>query len=809
MREVIHLNNGWEFSPEFSQLFAEGKGACERVRLPHTCAVTPFHYFDESAYQMICGYRRVLDLSGRKGRRAFICFSAAAHYAKVYLDGEFVGEHKGGYTSFELELTEYIKSDSPLLCVELNSKEDLDIPPFGKVIDYMTYGGLYREVRLEYRATAFISDIFAKPKVPPNIKTSSKTSSKLISALRFDGVIDCDIDITGEADKVLLTVFEQGKSEPIAQSSFPIGTGYSVTVPKARLWDILSPRLYTVRAELEKGGKIVDCMTVETGFRGAHFNKDGFFLNGRRVKIRGLNRHQSYPYVGYAMPRSMQRLDADILKHELACNAVRTSHYPQSQHFIKQCDELGLLVFTEIPGWQNIGGEEWKAAAVNMTKEMVRQYRNHPSVILWGVRINESADDHELYVRTNEAARALDPTRQTGGVRCHKKSELLEDVYTYNDFVFDGKGAGCESKKAVTPDISKGYLITEYMGHMYPSKSFDSEEHRLEHALRHARVLNAVNSFGDISGSFGWCMFDYNTHKEFGSGDRVCYHGVCDMFRNKKLAAEVYSVFQSDTPVLKLSSTMDIGEHPAGNRGRVYIFTNADSVRFYKNGCFVSEFTHKDSPFTHLPRPPIEITDYIGSQIEENESFTKKQARFVKDILNESTRFGMNELSINAKSKAAWLKVKYGMSFEQAYQLYGKYIGNWGDKSLCYRFEAIKNGRVIKELNVSVFETRVLNVSADHTELIEDETYDVALVRIRMTDQNGNDLPFYNEPVTASITGEAKLIGDTPVMLRGGMGGVYVSSIGKSGKAKLTISAPGTQSVEIDFSVKIKEDDNG
>lgn len=121
----------------------------------------------------------------------------------------------------------------------------------------------------------------------------------------------------------------------------------------------------------------------------------------------------------------------------------------------------------------------------------------------------------------------------------------------------------------------------------------------------------------------------------------------------------------------------------------------------------------------------------------------------------------------------------------------------------------LKNGRVIKELNVSVFENRMLNVSADHTELVEDETYDVALVRIRMTDQNGNDLPFYNEPLTAAVTGEAKLIGDTPVMLRGGMGGVYVSSIGKSGKAKLTISAPGTQSVEIDFSVKIKEDDNG
>ena len=128
--------------------------------------------------------------------------------------------------------------------------------------------------------------------------------------------------------------------------------------------------------------------------------------------------------MGYAMPESMQRMDADILKYELGVNAVRTSHYPQSHYFIDQCDRIGLLVFMEIPGWQHIGDEAWKDQAVINVRDMVMQYRNHTSIILWGVRINESQDDDDFYRRTNAAARELDPSRPTGGVRAHKKSSL-------------------------------------------------------------------------------------------------------------------------------------------------------------------------------------------------------------------------------------------------------------------------------------------------------------------------------------------------------------------------------------------------
>src|SRR5699024_3613449 len=137
----------------------------------------------------------------------------------------------------------------------------------------------------------------------------------------------------------------------------------------------------------------------------------------RRVKLVGLNRHQAYPYVGYAMPQRVQEKDAEILKYELGLNIVRTSHYPQSVHFLRKCDEIGLLVFEEIPGWQHIGDEAWQAESIKNVEEMIKRDYNRPSIVLWGVRINESQDSHDFYVKTNAMAKSLDPIRQTGGVR--------------------------------------------------------------------------------------------------------------------------------------------------------------------------------------------------------------------------------------------------------------------------------------------------------------------------------------------------------------------------------------------------------
>ena len=517
------LNHGWCFSEKFDEAFLRGETVPgERtVELPHTCRETPYDYFDDSMYQMICGYRRMITVPPEwTGKRVFLWVGAAGPSAEVYLNGKKLAEHHCGYTAFSVELTDVLSpGEDVLLVIRVDSRETQDIPPFGNQIDYMTYGGLYREAWLEIKEQQYIEDVFAMP------SSSGELRSRVTICGGEDGLKIRQRVLDGDAI--------------LAEGDFSAGTETMLTVPGIIPWDLDIPKLYLLETFLLRNETELDRTCTRIGFRDAQFRTDGFYLNGRKHKLRGLNRHQSYPYVGYAMPASVQRYDADLLKQELGCNYVRTSHYPQSPHFVDRCDELGILVFTEIPGWQHIGGTEWKEQAVRNVRDMVMQYRNHPSIVLWGVRINESRDDDELYARTNALAHALDPTRQTGGVRNLIGSHLLEDVYTYNDFIHDGEAAGCQPKAKVTSDASKPYMVTEYNGHMFPTKTYDSEDHRLEHALRHARVLDAVAGQDDIAGSSGWCMFDYNTHREFGSGDRICYHGVMDMFRNKKLAAEV------------------------------------------------------------------------------------------------------------------------------------------------------------------------------------------------------------------------------------------------------------------------------
>ena len=250
-----------------------------------------------------------------------------------------------------------------------------------------------------------------------------------------------------------------------------------------KLWDLTHPNLYTVHVRLLRGTQAIDEDSRPIGFREAQFTDHGFSLNGKVIKLRGLDRHQTFPFVGQAMPGRVQRSDADILRKKLNCNIVRTSHYPQSRHFLDACDEIGLLVLEEIPGWQHIGDEAWKQISIDNVSRMIRRDWNHPSIILWGVRINESKDDHDFYVRTNALAHALDPSRQTGGIRYFQESEFLEDVFTMNDFGFPLK-----------PPNHPRYLNTEFVGHTYPTKTIDDEERLTEHTLRHARIHDQLAS---------------------------------------------------------------------------------------------------------------------------------------------------------------------------------------------------------------------------------------------------------------------------------------------------------------------------
>ena len=774
---MIPINNDWQFTPEFSEEFLEGKGAAETIRIPHTVKTLPLHYANDKDYQMISGYRKTLFVPEEyQGKRLFLHFEGAAHIACVYVNGKKAAEHYCGYTAFRAEISDLVEyGKDNLIVVRLDSTENPAVPPFGYVIDYLTYGGIYRPVWLDVEEETYIDDIFVKNTDVRKIEVTISVDPKKD--------IEKTVQIFSAEDTLVYEI--TGTDET-----------FRIDLQDARIWSDKDPYLYTLRVSLNNGA----VKEVTFGFRKIEFKPDGFYLNGEKTFIHGLDRHQCYPYIGYAATESLQREDARILKEELSCNGVRTSHYPQSQAFLDECDRLGLLVFTEIPGWQHIGNEEWKQVACDTVREMVIQYRNHPSIVLWGVRINESQDDDEFYTRTNAIAHELDDSRPTSGVRYIRESSLLEDVYSYNDFSHTGENPGVLPKKDVTKHMDKPLIISEANGHMFLTKSYDTWEKRQSHALRHARVLNDAMADGQHVGCYQWCMFDYATHKDFGSGDRICYHGVLDSFRNPKLAAMTYAMQGDDRPVLEVGSSMDIGDYPGGNVREVYVFTNADKVSLYKNGQFVTDLSK--SAFTALKHGPILVDDTVGELLKTNEGFEGEQNELLHDLLLSAKVHGLDDMPIKDKVKVEYVMKKYHMNYDDLKDLYNRYIGNWGGDATVWRFDAVKDGQVVASRTLSPNCDLHLEVKLSSCELEEKETYDMATVRVRILDGNDTIAPYAQYPCFFEVEGPIELKGPSVSCLEGGMTGAYIATTGGSGTAKLKVTVEGIGTVEKDIIVK-------
>ena len=776
---MISICSGWEFTEEWTEEFGRGEGPGTPVRLPHNVRQLPLHYAGPQDYEMICGYRRRLALPAEAaGKRVFLQFDGAAHIAQVFCNGVLCAEHRCGYTAFRAEITELVKpGEEALIALRLDCTENGQIPPFGFVIDYLTYGGLYREAWLDLRNRDYIRDLFVFTPETDLLEARLELSR---AGMR------CRISVW-DGERCLA----QGETEEKLR----------LHVPGVRAWCRRDPKRYLCRAELlDEKGAVLDREEKLFGFRTVEFRPEGFFLNGEPDYLRGLNRHQCYPFIGYAAPESLQREDARILKEELSCTAVRTSHYPQSQAFIDECDRLGLLVFTEIPGWQHIGDAAWKDQALRNVEEMVRQYRSHPSIVLWGVRINESQDDDAFYLRTNDLCHRLDPSRPSSGVRYLQKSSLLEDVYAFNDFSHTGNNPGVLPKIKVSTHPERALLVSEHNGHMFPTKSFDPWSKRQEQALRHARVQNDARADGEHAGCFGWCMFDYPTHKDFGSGDRICYHGVMDFFRNPKLAAALYASQGDESPVLEVGTTMDIGDYPGGDLGDMYVFTNADEVELYKNGNFVARFRSRD--WDGLPHGPVKIDDTIGCLLETQEGFPKAKARIVKEMLVSAGKHGLANLSLAEKARMAIIMSRYGMSMEEGVALFGKYVGNWGGEATVWRFDGKKNGKVIASRTCCPSSKLRLEVKCSARTLREGDRYDMAAVRIRILDENGGLASYAQLPVRLKAEGAVALAGPELLCAEGGSTGCYVKTLGRSGEGSLRIETGLTEPLTLRFTVE-------
>ena len=708
MRILTDFNDDWLF---------EGR---DHVRLPHNAVELPFSYFDETAYQRPFTYeKRFTSDPAWQGREVTLRFDGAMANARVALNGTLIASHPDGYTPFTARLTEAIKPGTNHLSVTIDGSENPAIPPFGGAIDYLTYAGIYREAWLEVSAP--LSILRVKVETPDVLTTPRLTARIWLNNPK-------NLPLTGEISAIVKDAQGAVVATTTAAVQGPDLTIDLTNLPNITLWSPENPALYTLDLTLQTpSGE--DTTSTRFGFREIAFIPQGFHLNGKPLKLRGLNRHQSFPYAGYALGKAAQERDAEILKHELRLNMVRTSHYPQSTHFLNRCDELGLLVFEEIPGWQHIGDTAWQAESVENVRRMITRDWNHPSIVIWGVRINESQDNHDFYLETNKMAHDLDTTRPTGGVRYITDSELLEDVYTMNDFILGNEELGgnrprtpLRPQQEVTGlDKIVPYMITEYGGHMYPTKSNDHEQRQVEHVTRHLDVLNAMYGDPQIAGAIGWCAFDYNTHKDFGSGDRICHHGVSDMFREPKFAAYAYAS-QSEPEegiILQPVTFWARGERNIGGVLPLMILTNCDEVELRYGTHPPKRVTPDRERFPHLPHPPVLI---------------------------DRRHFSAGEL------------------------------GLWGMKWEGGTITGYLNGiKVAEHIYASDPIATTLQVQPDATQI---GPHDAVRVMVRALDQVGHKLPFFPEPVSITVTGAGRRIGPGFVPLRAGSTGFWVQATG-------------------------------
>ena len=758
-RSIYPLNRNWRYQP------AKVEGAespdfddtkFERVVIPHTNVKLPWHNFDDKDYEFISTYRRRFKTPRNSaGNRIFVDFEGAMTASTVWINGVKLGEYRGGFTPFSFELTSHLRKDEDnVLMVQLDSTERADIPPFGYEIDYLTFGGIYREVSLRVVSPMYIDNVFARPKDVLSGSPSLEVDVFVAGKLDAKGPVMVEVELRdGEkviAKKQAALTATGATPAPLDPSAAISGLVHSspgtrndpakqtITLPGLQgiqLWNLEKPALYTVAVRLRHSGHAIDEDARKIGFREATFTDQGFSLNGKVIKLRGLDRHQTFPFVGQAMPARSQRKDAQVLRNVLHCNLVRTSHYPQSRHFLDCCDEIGLLVLEEIPGWQHIGDKAWQAVAIDNVDRMIRRDWNHPSIILWGVRINESRDNHDFYVQTNALAHSLDDTRQTGGIRYFQESEFLEDVFTMNDFGFPLK----------KPNHPK-YLNTEFVGHTFPTKTTDDNERQREHTLRHARIHNQLASDPQYAGGIGWCAFDYNTHGDFGSGDRICYHGVTDMFRELKPAGYFYKSQCDPEEEIVLEPAFHWAR---GDESLMFtkavVCSNCDHIRLFiqpyrgeqRDWVQVGDLDPDRTEFEHLKYPPF-VLDATGIKAE------------------------------------------------------------WGD----LRIDGfIKGKQVISKTVSGRGVPRRFALIADDTTLKADGA-DTTRVVFRATDEFGALCTYANDAVMLTVEGPAALIGDTPFSLIGGTGAVWVRAGEHAGNVKLTAAHPrlGSQSVEFSLS---------
>lgn len=422
------INDNWKFSKlglEFASTITANDSNWGRVELPHIWNATDPFNDDQSYLRGICWYRKKLILDKElMGKRIYLYFEGANQVADIYVNNNYVGQHKGGYTAFNFDITDYVKFNNTenVIAVQVNNATDFNIPPLS--VGYAMYGGIYRDSWIIATAPLHFSlDDFGSKGVyistPEVSKQFASVISKSIIKNKEESTIEFEIvNSLYDASGKLISTIEKALS--IAAN---VTTNFEAKLPQIKypnLWSPEKPYLYTLVSQVKVKGNIVDELKNKVGFRWFNFNaKTGFSLNGSKYILKGTNRHQDLMGKGSALTNEDHYRDLKIIK-DMGCNFLRLAHYPQDPEVLRLADQMGLLIWEEIPVVNNINpAPEFARNAQVMLREMIRQHYNHPSIVLWG-----SMNEVLLWSKGNERIQKHEDIAYLNSVR---KFELLMD----------------------------------------------------------------------------------------------------------------------------------------------------------------------------------------------------------------------------------------------------------------------------------------------------------------------------------------------------------------------------------------------
>jgi len=576
------FNTNWEFQ-------INAADPVTIVSLPHTPKIEPLVMKGQFLGEAI--YRKRFDYPLEKGRHLYIHFEGAMHTATVYLNGAPIGTHVGGYLPFSFDLTSSLKDSANVLEVFLDNREDPTVPP-GKPIkdlDFYYHAGIYRNVWLEEVGGVQIQ--------APYFQTISANAQIAEMKLDFDLKFDPDwIILPLQVEAKLGETVIQLSNEQFVDSTNTIVYKGSLKMSTPKLWSPTKPNLYDLTIQVIYAGDTLAKKQLKVGIRKPELRSDGFYLNGEKLFLSGTNRHQEYPYVGYAVPDNAQKRDAQLIK-DAGFNFVRLSHYPQAPAFYEACDELGIIVMDAIAGWQFFGPAPFELRCKNDLRTLILRDRNNPSVIFWENSLNETEMSETFMLEMNQIAKEqLGNNGFTAGWIDHP---------SYDVFIPARQHAKAPNYWAGYQPKAKAMLIAEYGDWEYyaqnagfnqtqfadltPSQRNSrhlrsaSEQALLQQAFNFQEASNSNRKGANIIGEANWVCFDYNR----GYSPDLEASGIYDITRLPKYAVGFYK-----------SQLLEVTQKPfvqiANNWTElspttVTVFSNCPQVALYVNDILIAK----------------------------------------------------------------------------------------------------------------------------------------------------------------------------------------------------------------------------